>query len=164
MMKNLPLACSCFWLVMNFVLFLSIYVAPYKQNVMFTAALQRGGAYGPFNTTTTVMYNSVITNIGGGYNQFTGIFVAPVAGVYYFTFFYHAGGQHGSHLFLCKNGSAIVETSDHSTRADGADNGGNAAFLQLAEGDQVYVRMAANCHLWAANSRTTFSGFLVSPV
>ncbi|KAK2900004.1 hypothetical protein Q8A73_013133 [Channa argus] len=135
-----------------------------KQKVIFSAALQRGGPHGPFNTSTTVIYNNVITNIGEAYNPSTGIFVAPVAGVYYFTFFYHAGGEHGSHLLLCKNGDVIVESSDHRTGADGADNGGNATFLQLNKGDQVYVLMVAYCHLWAASSRTTFSGFLVSPM
>ncbi|KAK2862882.1 hypothetical protein Q5P01_002415 [Channa striata] len=134
-----------------------------KKMVAFTAAINTGGPVGPFNADQTVVFNNVITNIGGAYNQCTGIFVAPIAGVYYFTFFYHAGGEHPSRLLLCKNGSLIVESSDHRTSADGADNGGNAAFLQLDKGDQVFVRLVANNHIWATSAITTFSGFLVSP-
>ncbi len=93
----------------------------------------------------------------------TGIFVAPVAGLYYFTFFYHAGGERPVVLSLYKNNQLVVMTSDHQTDADGADNGGNAAFLQLRRGDQVHVRLDANRHVWGY-SQTTFSGFLFTQI
>ncbi len=93
----------------------------------------------------------------------TGIFVAPVAGLYYFTFFYHAGGERPVGLLLYKNNESVVVTGDHKTTGDGADNGGNAAFLQLQQGDQVYVRLNANTHVWGY-SHTTFSGFLVTQI
>ncbi len=92
----------------------------------------------------------------------TGIFVAPVTGVYYFTFFVFAGGQRSVDLLLYKNSQLIVMTTDHPTEADQADNGGNAVFLQLQQGDQVYVHMNANTHVWGNNYHTTFSGFLVT--
>ena len=93
---------------------------------------------------------------------FTGVFTAPAAGVYYFTFFYHAGGQHASNLELFKNSEMIVRSSDHQTGSDGADNGGNTVILQLQQGDHVYVSMPANHHVWAAENSTSFSGFLLS--
>ena len=92
---------------------------------------------------------------------FTGVFTAPHTGVYHFTFFYHAGGQHASHLKLYKDNELIILTSDHKSGADTADNGGNAVVLQLQQGNQVYVRMSANSHVWAGK-HTTFSGFLLS--
>uniref|UniRef100_A0A8C4GX98 C1q domain-containing protein n=1 Tax=Dicentrarchus labrax TaxID=13489 RepID=A0A8C4GX98_DICLA len=66
-----------------------------------------------------------------------GIFAAPVPGIYYFTFFYHAGGSRAVFLYLMKNNQAVVTTSDHATSHDLADNGGSAVFLQLQQGDQV---------------------------
>uniref|UniRef100_A0A3B4H171 C1q domain-containing protein n=1 Tax=Pundamilia nyererei TaxID=303518 RepID=A0A3B4H171_9CICH len=84
--------------------------------------------------------------------QHKGVFTAPIAGVYYFTLFYHAGGSHTEYLFLHKNSEVMVMTNDHVTHSDVADNGG----------DKVYVRMAANSHVWASESQTTFSGFLVT--
>ncbi|XP_028261673.1 complement C1q subcomponent subunit C-like [Parambassis ranga] len=130
--------------------------------VVFSARTSTSGAIGPFNTDATLVYGTVITNEGNAYNQNTGIFTAPVAGTYYFIFFYHTGGQHKSQLTLMKNNQVIVNSSDHQTTNDGADNGGNAIFLQLQRGDQVFVRMTANTHVWGEGYATTFSGFLVS--
>ena len=102
------------------------------------------------------------------YFQFDPIFSAPVAGVYYFTFFYHAGGQHASRLFLMKNCESIVMTADDQSFSgfgyDTADNGGNAVFLELQKGDQMCVCLGAKTHVWAAERRITFSGFLVRPM
>ncbi|XP_076581713.1 uncharacterized protein LOC143317442 [Chaetodon auriga] len=112
--------------------------------IVFSAATGGSGALGPFNTGTTIVYRAVKTNIGDAYNKFTGIFTAPVEGIYYFTFFYHAGGEHAVGLNLMRNNQMVVTTYDHRTSSDGADNGGNAAFLQLQRGDRVYVRLKAS--------------------
>uniref|UniRef100_A0A671W0M6 C1q domain-containing protein n=1 Tax=Sparus aurata TaxID=8175 RepID=A0A671W0M6_SPAAU len=133
-----------------------------KTKVALSALIETGGAYGPFDKDVTLAYNKVYTNIGDAYNSCTGIFTAPVTGVYYFTFFYHAGGKHASKLELFKNCEMIVRSSDHKSGCDGADNGGNAAVLQLQQGDQVYVRMPAHHHVWATSISTSFSGFLLS--
>ncbi len=92
----------------------------------------------------------------------TGIFAAPVAGVYYFTISYHAGGEHQARLLLYKNSQLIVATSDQPSQADTADNGRKAVFLQLQQGDQVYVRLDENSHVSGNNYKTTFSGFLIT--
>ncbi|KAF1380791.1 hypothetical protein PFLUV_G00167660 [Perca fluviatilis] len=132
-----------------------------RTKVMFSTAIGQGNKHiGPFNTDTTLIYRRVITNIGGAYSPSTGIFTAPVAGVYYFTIFYHAGGTTPGMLLLYKNDDLVVVTHDYIS--DGADNGGNAAFLQLQPRDQVYVRLGANSHVWGADYSTTFSGFLVT--
>ncbi|XP_028420361.1 complement C1q-like protein 2 [Perca flavescens] len=131
--------------------------------VAFSAAIGGSGEpIGPFNTDTTLIYKTVITNIGNAYNEHTGIFGAPVTGIYYFTFHYHAGGGHPVSLVLIKNSQSVVTAYDNQTLNDGADNGGNAVFVQLQQGDQVFVRLGANTHVWGNNEITTFSGFLVN--
>lgn len=40
--------------------------------VAFSAMIQKGGAYGPFDSESTLAFETVITNIGGGYNNCTG--------------------------------------------------------------------------------------------
>ncbi|TDG99562.1 hypothetical protein EPR50_G00195570 [Perca flavescens] len=136
-----------------------------STKVLFSAASGGGDAnIGPFNTDTTLVFRKVITNIGDAYIPFTGIFTAPVAGVYYFTMFYHAGGRHDTGLNLVKNNEDIVKTNDHPSDDDRADNGGNAAFLQLQPRDTVFVRLAASLYVWGTDYHTTFSGFLVTPL
>ncbi|XP_062300608.1 complement C1q-like protein 2 isoform X11 [Scomber scombrus] len=135
-----------------------------RTKVMFSAAAGGRGAIGPFKTDTTLIYRAVITNIGGAYSPSTGIFTAPVAGVYYFTLFHHTGKPYGTVLYLYKNNQQVIMTQNHKAVHETAHNGGNAVFLQLQPGDQVYVRMTANSFIWGGNYHTTFSGFLVSQV
>ncbi|XP_041635212.1 complement C1q-like protein 3 [Cheilinus undulatus] len=131
--------------------------------VIFTTATGGGGArIGPFETATPLIYRTVITNIGNGYNETTGVFTAPVAGVYYFSFSYHAGGAHGTRLALLKNSETIVMSGDQKSTADKTDNGGNTAFLLLQPGDRVFVRLAENTQVWGSDYHTTFSGCLVT--
>ncbi|XP_054914450.1 complement C1q tumor necrosis factor-related protein 3-like [Poeciliopsis prolifica] len=134
------------------------------SNIAFSAATGGSGTLGPFNTDTTLIYRRVIINVGNAYNQHTGIFAAPVPGIYYFIFLYHATGSQVVNLTLMKNNDVVVATYDHKTSHDGADNGGNAAFLQLQQGDHVYVRMYANSHIWQNDHITTFSGVLLRPL
>uniref|UniRef100_A0A3P9ICT1 C1q domain-containing protein n=1 Tax=Oryzias latipes TaxID=8090 RepID=A0A3P9ICT1_ORYLA len=122
------------------------FVAPTR--VVFTATTAESGAIGPFSNNTNVLYKTAITNVGQAYNPSTGIFTAPVNGIYYFSFFCHSGGSRLVDLKLMKNEEFIVGIYDHATIHDGADNAGNAAFLQLQRGDQVSVRLAANTHVW----------------
>lgn len=131
------------------------------QKVMFTAVADLGGIYGPFETTKTLVFNKTVTNIGKAYNATSGIFTAPVDGFYYFTFFYRAG-QQKSGLSLMKNNETVVATSDNTAGSDRGDSSGNAAFLKLEEGDQVYVCLPAGYCVWGAGKTTSFSGFLVS--
>ncbi|KAK2862907.1 hypothetical protein Q5P01_002440 [Channa striata] len=133
-----------------------------NTKVIFSAAAGGSGTIGPFSKDTTLIYKTVITNIGGAYDSVTGIFNAPVTGVYYFCIFYHAGGERNSKLHLYRNNEVIVITSDHQSNNDTADNGGNAVFLQLQQGDRVFVQMVANTRIWGYEHHTTFSGFLVT--
>ncbi|KAM4714665.1 complement C1q subcomponent subunit B-like [Anableps anableps] len=106
------------------------------SKIAFSAAIGGSGHIGPLSADTTIIYKRVITNVGNAYNQHTGI--------YYFTFFYHAGGSQILNLALMKNSEVVATAYDHKTSHDGADNGGNAAFLQLQQGDHVYMRPRRN--------------------
>ncbi|XP_041635347.1 cerebellin-1-like [Cheilinus undulatus] len=126
------------------------------------AATTRGNTHvGPFLVETTLIYRTVITNIGNAYNSATGVFTAPVAGVYYFTFFYTAEGARRVHLMLYKNNLMVVTAND-PVLSDNGDNGGNAVYLPLARGDRVYVRMGANSYVYGNGYLTTFSGSLIT--
>ncbi|XP_074518272.1 complement C1q-like protein 3 [Halichoeres trimaculatus] len=131
-----------------------------RKSVVFSAEAGPRGAIGPFGSDATLVYQKVITNIGNGYNSSNGIFTAPYSGVYFFTIFHHAGGKPGTLLTLYKNNELIVQSQDHPAVHETAHNGGNAVFLKLQPGDQVYVRMDPNSHVYGSGYHTTFSGYL----
>ncbi|GAA6222674.1 complement C1q-like protein 4 [Lates japonicus] len=133
----------------------------WKSKVAFTVAADQGGNYGPFDADTTLRYSKKITNNGDAFNMSTGVFTAPVDGVYYFIFFFRAEGKHPSGLILCKNDNPIIKSDDTQASYDPADTGGNAVVLELEKGDEVHMRLPKGNHVWAAERHTTFSGFLV---
>ncbi|XP_063324723.1 complement C1q tumor necrosis factor-related protein 6-like [Pelmatolapia mariae] len=130
-----------------------------RNTVIFSAGIGGGSPLGPFNTDQTIIYDRVFVNTGNAYNVFTGIFTAPVSGVYYFTYFCHSGGVRKTSLHLYKNNEVILHIHDHQS-ADAADNGGNAVFLQLQQGDTVYVHLKANTHVYRSSTVTNFSRYL----
>ncbi|XP_036372042.1 complement C1q-like protein 2 [Megalops cyprinoides] len=135
-----------------------------RPKIAFSASIGGDGDTGPFNVDTTVVYKTVITNIGNAYSPNTGIFTAPVKGVYYFRMSIFARGSVATNAQLLKNGARIVTADSHKT-GDPFENSSNGASLLLEVGDQVYTRLWAGRHIFDnANHHSTFSGFLLFPV
>ncbi|XP_033495025.2 uncharacterized protein LOC117264841 isoform X1 [Epinephelus lanceolatus] len=129
----------------------------------FSAALTLSGKVGPFNTETPLVYSRVFTNIGGAYNPTTGIFTAPVKGVYYFRFtaFNNKNGEWAA-VNLYHNSQRILHNSELAT---GHTFISNALILQLEQGSVVSMRLQVNCGLYDdSSSLNTFSGFLLFPL
>lgn len=134
-----------------------------QPQVAFSASMYSSGdlVFGPFSSDRTVVFRKVMTNIGDAYNSDTGIFTAPVPGVYYFTF--TAFTTSSKRVYLRKNGENIVSVTD---RVDNEDSASNAAVLTLKKWDQVYLVLSGyhnSLHSLYDNSFhfTTFSGYLL---
>ncbi|XP_029561616.1 uncharacterized protein LOC115157478 isoform X2 [Salmo trutta] len=135
------------------------------RKVAFSASLAapgQQGHIGPFNTGITLVYRNIYSNIGNAYNPTTGIFTAPVRGLYLFRFYIYGGADRSvpTTVVLHKNGHHVAIA--HADQASGEINSSNGVSLLLEVGDVVYM------HLWAgrkifddANRHSTFSGHLL---
>ncbi|XP_067218158.1 cerebellin-1-like isoform X1 [Chanodichthys erythropterus] len=135
------------------------------KKVAFSAGLLASGTgqTGPFSYDKTLEYKKVFSNVGNAYDSNTGIFTAPVKGVYYFRFYGHCHGGTTMAISLLKNGQ--TQCSVHSARPVSNSNGSNGVILILEIGDKIYT------HLWKDTwvyddpaSYTSFSGFLIFPL
>ncbi|XP_034412830.1 cerebellin 11 [Cyclopterus lumpus] len=132
--------------------------------VAFSASLADFGEIykGPC-TDKTLIYKRVFSNTGDGYDQSTGVFTAPVCGLYFFSFSTYGYNTHVTGAILMKNGARQVSTYD-GLAADGSDGAGNAVALQLVAGDAVHMELWDGGRVFDnLNGHTTFSGFLVFP-
>nr|XP_057901866.1 complement C1q tumor necrosis factor-related protein 3-like [Doryrhamphus excisus] len=133
--------------------------------VAFSVALksddQVASDHGPFNTDTTLVFKRVVTNLGNGYDVNTGIFTAPVKGLYYVTFTGSAGESGSLNAALIKNGVNMFAIYDNKHHHSSATNG---MALALEVGDKLWVTLWANQRMFDQSRLSTFSGFLVSPM
>ncbi|KAM4536938.1 complement C1q tumor necrosis factor-related protein 3-like isoform 2-T2 [Odontesthes bonariensis] len=130
--------------------------------IAFSASLVSSGEMykGPC-ADKTLIFKRVFSNIGNAYNLNTGIFTAPVNGLYYFTFSTYGYNTHTMGAILIKNTVRQISVYD-SPSADGSDSSSNAAVLQLAASDKVHVELWDNGRVFDdLNGHTTFSGFLL---
>ncbi|KAL4618297.1 complement C1q-like protein 4 [Arapaima gigas] len=135
-----------------------------RPKVAFSAALDGEKHTGPFNTGTTLVYKTVLTNIGSAYNPATGIFTAPVRGVYHFSYYCHGGSSQTISVNLHKNGQHMTVAYELNS-TDSNDNVSNGVSLQLEVGEQVYLHLAANAHIWGNSyNPSTFNGMLLFTV
>lgn len=93
----------------------------------------------------------------------TGIFTAPVKGVYVFTVFSKASGHRERAITagLFKNDQHIVSTHGH--QADGFISSSNGVSLLLDEGDKIKVNLYPGQWIFdnGEHHHSTFSGHLL---
>ena len=104
-------------------------------------------------------------NIGDGMNITSGIFTAPISGVYWLSFVfrsrYDGDFTNASHIRFMRNEDIIMTgTALHRSV------GNLASAAQLAAGDEVYLVLGDqwDAALFSDHGRqTVFSGFLLAP-
>lgn len=136
------------------------------RKVAFSASLLASGVghEGPHvSVLSPLIYKKVFINIGNGYDSDTGIFTAPVKGVYYFRFYAHCHADIRMAVSLYKNGN--VQCSVFSWKPITNGNASNGIVLNLEKGDQIYTRLWDNTWVYDDPAGyTSFGGFLLFPL
>ncbi|XP_036414825.1 multimerin-2-like isoform X2 [Colossoma macropomum] len=129
------------------------------RKVVFSASLSAGeaGHTGPYSTLFPLVYKHVFTNIGSAYNPATGIFTAPVRGVYQFKFHVFGGSGRVVAAVLHKNGHHITGAYSYQDQHNLSSSNGVSLLLEV--GDVVSIKLHPNSWIydnWFHHS--TFSG------
>ncbi|XP_036414827.1 uncharacterized protein LOC118799200 [Colossoma macropomum] len=136
-----------------------------ERKVVFSASLSAGeaGHTGPYSTLFPLVYKHVFTNIGNAYNPATGIFTAPVRGVYQFSFSTHGWSGRVVQALLQKNGHHVAAV--YSYQDQHVVNSSNGVSLLLEVGDVVSIKLGANAWIYDDGSHySTFSGQMLFSV
>ncbi|KAL2083069.1 hypothetical protein ACEWY4_020842 [Coilia grayii] len=138
-----------------------------QSRVSFSAALLAQGrrTIGPSPVPLTLVFELVFTNSGNAYNSSTGIFTAPIRGVYFFVVFVYGygSGATATGVSLHKNGEHVVLAYAQQTTY--VVQPSNGASLLLEKGDEVYVELWPNSWVHDAEiHHCTFSGHLLFPM
>ncbi|XP_041634183.1 complement C1q-like protein 4 [Cheilinus undulatus] len=111
-----------------------------------------------------IIFNDVVVNLGSAYSNATGMFTAPVDGIYQFVFAAQlCRGDHNNVWGFMLKG--VRKMACHA-QVSGTDTTLNTCFLmqELKKGDKVSVKQFPGSCAWASTtSRTiTFSGVLLA--
>ncbi|GAA6232399.1 uncharacterized protein LOC108881863 [Lates japonicus] len=133
--------------------------------VAFAVSLGGNGLRKTTSGSQTLIYKDILTNIGQAYNSETGVFTAPVRGVYYIRFTANAPTDFPMSAVLYKNGASIQLIAHEQPSGEGSDTASNGATLLLEQGDTLSMQLWHNTQIWDnSNHHSTFSGFLLFPM
>ena len=113
----------------------------------------------------TVVYDQIVTDVGNDYHNRSGVFTAPVSGVYVFNYAVMMDPGLSEYIELVKNGNHVIWNYGHAPGATHLISASRTAVVELMVGDQVWIRtQKSSTHgngIIHGNGFTTFSGWLI---
>ncbi|XP_060564391.1 cerebellin-3-like [Ruditapes philippinarum] len=128
--------------------------------VAFNAYYSTGS--GNYGVNQSIVFPLVLLNEGGGYNESTGIFTAPVSGMYQFSInICNADGKYMTAAIVHEN-TRITSTTTHSATTSICTSATIPA--RLTTGERVYVQSTFNNLVMLANEHRypSFTGVLIN--
>ena len=130
----------------------------------FSAADSAGHVYGS-SSTPTMVFNSVDFNVGNNYNSSDGIFTAPIAGKYQFSFCGMAAGGAGDfQVRITKNGGGYFNNNGSGRGYSTFEPYGFTVLMDLAVNDEVQIKIYSSntsAYIYAGQQWNRFSGYLI---
>lgn len=159
----------CLWLTSNSLPFLIARAPLFSNSKRLTSTPVAFYAYmsasqNPPSIHHTLIFDVIKTNIGGGYKKHSGMFSAPVAGVYVLTWTIYSG-DHGKTAFgIYVNDDMVCSTFGETDDDNGDyDSDTGVIVVSLNQYDDVFIRSIITCSTTIAsftwNTRTTFAGW-----
>ncbi|KAG1937884.1 complement C1q-like protein 4 [Pimephales promelas] len=137
-----------------------------SPKVAFTASMSATASTnrGPFSMETRLIFDKVLTNVGDAYNPVTGVFTAPVKGVYYFRYSGSAFSAHDMGLSIFKGTARFVSSYEYNS-GERNDQMSNGAVMELDVGEEVHVKLWIRCWIFVDRryNYSTFTGYLLYP-
>nr|ABF00124.1 sialic acid binding lectin [Helix pomatia] len=129
------------------------------KTIAFSAAIDREQT---FDANQVVIYDIVITNHGNAYDNSTGLFTAPVDGMYSFQLNLLTIKEKEGWLELVHNGQ--LKVSVYAKQDSTYDSSSNSVIIKMKEGDRVNVRAHKKSGLFGRDDElyNTFSGHFLS--
>lgn len=114
----------------------------------------------------TIAFDVVKTNVGNGYHQHSGTFIAPSAGTYVFDWMIQSTWTGVVYTQLMRNSEVLGEVVADSTHEYEFHSATGVVVTQLIEGDEVFIRThptdTSTGHIISRPGyRSSFSGWRV---
>ena len=126
--------------------------------VAFFATLNRTQVH--IGQLQSIVFDQVETNIGNGYDQYTGVFSAPESGVYVFSTTIVTLGANSTHYGVFKNRvqKTIMWVNGFQNSYDSSSH---TVILKLQKGDDVTIKHTESDKSVQGDLHSMFSGFLL---
>jgi hypothetical protein len=115
-------------------------------------------------TDEILIFEKTFTNEGTCYDTTTGLFTAPVGGLYQFVVHTCARYQKANYLGLVLEGNVIARDANYGDASYGCNNFG--AIIRVRSGEKVWVKATTHSSNYQLQQDTlrmnTFSGVLVN--
>ncbi|KAI2663070.1 Complement C1q-like protein 2 [Labeo rohita] len=138
-----------------------------SPKVAFTASMssKQSTHRGPFSDETKLIFDKILTNIGNAYDPVTGVFKAPVKGVYYFRYSGSAFSSHDMGLSIFKGTARFVSSYEYNS-GERNDLMSNGAVMELDVGEEVHMRLWIRSWIFVDRryNYSTFTGYLLYPL
>ncbi|XP_060582497.1 complement C1q-like protein 4 [Ruditapes philippinarum] len=132
---------------------------PADGRVAFTSVLSNQIPH--LGSHQTVIFDSVVTNIGNAYHSNSGIFVAPYKGAYVFTVKMKVPPRHKLHLELVVDGKVAFDLGIEIPSSEDYESANEEFIIEVNQGADVFVRSDARGGVLYGYRRSVFSGFLL---